>query len=174
EDADGFEDADGCPEEDNDRDGFTDAQDRCPLEAEVINGVDDEDGCPDAGEPTVRLEGGRIVTRERLGFAGQSDRLAPKSAAAVQQVALLLRARRELSLTVEVHTDEPASAEANQKLSQARADNVKAALVSAGVDAARIEARGLGNTQPADTGKTPAAKEANRRVELIVSQGGSR
>ncbi len=174
EDPDNFQDEDGCPDDDNDRDGVRDGDDKCPLEGEVINGKDDEDGCPDAGEPTVRIEAGQIVPAEKLGFAGQSDKVAPKSVTALQQVALLLKARPELKLVVQVHTDEPASPEANQKLSQARADNVKAALVTAGVDAARIEAKGLGNTQPADTAGTPKAKETNRRVELLVSEGASR
>jgi outer membrane protein OmpA-like peptidoglycan-associated protein len=47
EDADGFEDDDGCPELDNDADGLVDSADRCPIAAETMNGFDDEDGCPD-------------------------------------------------------------------------------------------------------------------------------
>jgi serine/threonine protein kinase/formylglycine-generating enzyme required for sulfatase activity len=47
EDADGFEDSDGCPELDNDGDGILDAKDQCPLEPETKNGFQDEDGCPD-------------------------------------------------------------------------------------------------------------------------------
>ena len=47
EDADGFEDGDGCPEYDNDLDGLPDDRDECPDEAEDYDGVDDDDGCPD-------------------------------------------------------------------------------------------------------------------------------
>jgi outer membrane protein OmpA-like peptidoglycan-associated protein len=47
EDADGFEDWDGCPDLDDDRDGIPDADDACPREAEDVDGVADEDGCPD-------------------------------------------------------------------------------------------------------------------------------
>ncbi|MDP3498854.1 MAG: OmpA family protein [Myxococcales bacterium] len=47
EDLDGFEDEDGCPELDNDDDGIADAVDQCPSEAETANGFEDEDGCPD-------------------------------------------------------------------------------------------------------------------------------
>lgn len=49
EDRDGFQDWDGCPDEDNDNDFVIDRIDRCPLEAENINGVMDGDGCPDHG-----------------------------------------------------------------------------------------------------------------------------
>lgn len=47
EDIDGFEDSDGCPDEDNDSDGKPDKQDKCPNEAEDDDGFEDEDGCPD-------------------------------------------------------------------------------------------------------------------------------
>ena len=48
EDKDGFSDDDGCPDPDNDNDGILDGADRCPNEAETRNGYRDDDGCPDA------------------------------------------------------------------------------------------------------------------------------
>ncbi|MSP91715.1 MAG: OmpA family protein [Myxococcales bacterium] len=51
EDADGFEDLDGCPDPDNDADGLNDTVDRCPFDAETPNGVRDDDGCPE--DPTL-------------------------------------------------------------------------------------------------------------------------
>lgn len=48
EDFDGFDDEDGCPEEqDVDGDGITDARDLCPLEPEDVDGYLDTDGCPE-------------------------------------------------------------------------------------------------------------------------------
>ena len=47
EDKDGFQDDDGCPEDDNDADGIVDRIDNCPLDAEDRDGFEDEDGCPD-------------------------------------------------------------------------------------------------------------------------------
>jgi hypothetical protein len=44
---DGFEDGDGCPDLDNDKDGIPDAKDQCPLCPEDKDGFEDEDGCPD-------------------------------------------------------------------------------------------------------------------------------
>ncbi len=49
EDGDGFEDGDGCPEDDPDGDGVADGVDRCPALAETVNGFEDGDGCPDVG-----------------------------------------------------------------------------------------------------------------------------
>jgi|GEM_PF-2432900 len=46
EDFDGFEDGDGCPE-DNDHDAIPDEEDRCPMVDEDEDGFEDDDGCPD-------------------------------------------------------------------------------------------------------------------------------
>ncbi len=47
EDKDGFEDEDGCPDNDNDSDGIADKIDGCPLEPEDKDSFEDDDGCPD-------------------------------------------------------------------------------------------------------------------------------
>jgi len=47
EDFDGFEDADGRPDLDNDNDGIADRDDLCPDRPEDFDGIEDEDGCPD-------------------------------------------------------------------------------------------------------------------------------
>ncbi len=48
EDFDGFQDDDGCPDEDNDGDGIPDTKDKCPNSPEDFDGFEDEDGCPDS------------------------------------------------------------------------------------------------------------------------------
>jgi outer membrane protein OmpA-like peptidoglycan-associated protein len=49
EDLDGWKDDDGCPEDNDDRDGdgLIDTQDTCPDQAEDFDKFKDEDGCPD-------------------------------------------------------------------------------------------------------------------------------
>jgi outer membrane protein OmpA-like peptidoglycan-associated protein len=47
EDADMFDDTDGCPDFDNDADGFLDPHDKCPLDAEDNDSFQDDDGCPE-------------------------------------------------------------------------------------------------------------------------------
>jgi len=42
-----FEDEDGCPEDDNDKDGVVDAEDSCPTDPEDLDEFEDEDGCPE-------------------------------------------------------------------------------------------------------------------------------
>ena len=59
EDLDDFEDADGCPDPDNDGDMLVDTGDACPLDPEDVDGFEDADGCPDPdndGDAVVDVE----------------------------------------------------------------------------------------------------------------------
>ncbi|MBX2799378.1 MAG: OmpA family protein [Myxococcales bacterium] len=47
EDLDGFQDQDGCPDDDNDADGVADSDDSCPNQPEDLDQFEDADGCPD-------------------------------------------------------------------------------------------------------------------------------
>ncbi len=47
EDKDGFQDHDGCPDDDNDNDGIPDGRDKCPDKAEDYDKYQDKDGCPE-------------------------------------------------------------------------------------------------------------------------------
>ena len=47
EDRDGWQDGDGCPDDDNDGDRRDDAHDKCPDVSEDFDGWDDDDGCPE-------------------------------------------------------------------------------------------------------------------------------
>jgi OOP family OmpA-OmpF porin len=56
----------------------------------------------------------------------------------------------------------------NQALSEARAQTVLDALVTAGVDGQRLSTRGFSESMPADTEKTIAARQKKRRVEIAL------
>jgi hypothetical protein len=56
EDRDGFEDRDGCPDDDNDGDRRMDGEDKCPDEAEDLDGFDDDDGCPELDNDQDKIE----------------------------------------------------------------------------------------------------------------------
>jgi outer membrane protein OmpA-like peptidoglycan-associated protein len=69
------------------------------------------------------------------------------------------------------HTDDVGEADYNQDLSERRATAVRDYLVeNQGVDPARLEARGYGETSPKESGVDPAARQANRRVEFQAAR----
>ncbi|MDO9437752.1 outer membrane protein OmpA [Hydrogenophaga sp.] len=66
------------------------------------------------------------------------------------------------------HTDSTGPAGYNQKLSNRRAEAVKAYLVSKGIESNRIYTEGKGLTQPVADNKTKEGRAKNRRVEVEV------
>jgi outer membrane protein OmpA-like peptidoglycan-associated protein len=66
------------------------------------------------------------------------------------------------------HTDSDGDDKSNLELSNRRAEAVKTALSKEfGIDAARMETDGKGESQPADKNDSPAGKANNRRVEFV-------
>lgn len=66
------------------------------------------------------------------------------------------------------HTDSTGPDAYNQKLSERRADAVKAYLVGKGIDANRVYTEGKGEKQPVADNKSSAGRAKNRRVEIEV------
>jgi OmpA-OmpF porin, OOP family len=56
EDKDGYDDRDGCPDDDNDGDRRPDGEDKCPTESEDLDGFDDDDGCPELDNDGDKIE----------------------------------------------------------------------------------------------------------------------
>ena len=112
-------------------------------------------------------ESGRVAT-QGIYFDTGSDRVRPESSPTLKEIATMLKEHEDLRLTIEGHTDDVGAAAANQTLSEKRAAAVKAALVASyGVDAARLESKGLGATKPAAKNDTAEGRQTNRRVELV-------
>jgi OOP family OmpA-OmpF porin len=169
EDKDGFEDDDGCPDKDNDKDGVLDENDKCPNEPETINGYKDEDGCPDKGKQVVIIKKEKIEILQKVHFAYGRARIRPDSYSLLKQVAQVMQGHEEIKkIRVEGHTDSHGSDESNMRLSQRRADSVKAFLVKQGVDPNRLEATGYGESRPIAPNSTDMGREANRRVEFVI------
>ncbi len=57
----------------------------------------------------------------------------------------------------------------NQALSERRANSVQSYLVNSGVQSVRLQAFGMGETQPIADNSTEAGRIANRRVEILLT-----
>src|ERR1039457_7038775 len=87
----------------------------------------------------------------------------------LSKVAGILLSYPGLNIEVDGHTDNVGGEEYNQKLSEQRAESVRAYLVDQGVQTGSVTARGFGKTQPVGTNDTAEGRQINRRVELVVS-----
>jgi outer membrane protein OmpA-like peptidoglycan-associated protein len=101
-----------------------------------------------------------------INFDTDSDVIRGESKPTLDRIAAVLKAHADWKLTVEGHTDSTGTVEHNRQLSQKRAESVKAYLQAAGIDAARLQAAGLGATKPVASNDTALGRAQNRRVEL--------
>ena len=108
---------------------------------------------------------GRVAIQ--VNFAVDKADILPDSQPQIDQVLALLREDPALRLSIDGHTDDTGDAGHNQRLSEARAKSVVAALTGQGIDAARLEAKGHGQSQPVADNGTDEGRAKNRRVELV-------
>ena len=78
----------------------------------------------------------------------------------------------ERNVLIEGFTDSVGSDELNLGLSQRRADAVRTALVERGIAGTRIRTHGYGKSFPVASNDTPAGRQQNRRVEIVISDPG--
>ena len=111
---------------------------------------------------------------EKVAFASEAlfdfdqSTLKPQGKAALDQLLGQLTGM-DLEVIVTVgHTDAVGSDAYNQKLSQRRAEAVKAYLVTQGVETNRVYTEGKGETQPVADNTTAAGRAKNRRVTVEV------
>ncbi len=100
--------------------------------------------------------------------------LKPGGRRAIENIARVMRNEPERSIVIEGFTDDRGPSEANRQLSERRAHAVRAALVRAGVGPPRIVARGLGESYPVASNATPAGRQLNRRVEILIGEHAGR
>lgn len=79
-----------------------------------------------------------------------------------------LKLKPHLKIEIAGHTDSDGAEDQNLILSQKRAEAVKNYLVSEGINANRMVARGYGESRPIAENETAAGKALNRRTEIIV------
>jgi outer membrane protein OmpA-like peptidoglycan-associated protein len=75
-----------------------------------------------------------------------------------------------VNLKIGGYTDNVGDAAANQRLSQARAENTKQAIVAQGIDASRLEAEGYGPDHPVASNDTEQGRQQNRRIDVRVTK----
>lgn len=104
-----------------------------------------------------------------INFASGSAEIPADSMELVRKSAdAIKRAPKGTKIEIGGHTDNTGDAAANLKLSEARAEAVRSALVSAGVEAATLMPRGYGDTKPRVTNDTEFGRFQNRRIEYAL------
>ncbi len=132
----------------------------------------DRDTVPDRDDKCPRTPFGAKVDSRGcwvlyLHFAFDKAAINPEDYQSLNEVAKVIRDYPNLKLDIEGHTDSTGPAAYNQKLSERRAKAVVNYLVNkAGIDGARLNYVGYGETKPIESNATREGRAKNRRVEL--------
>lgn len=145
------------PPADSDGDGVLDNADQCPGTPRGV--AVDAVGCPRKGS----------VTLKDVNFEFNSAKLTGDSHAVLDGVAADLKKHPRLKVEMEGHTDSVGNDAYNLKLSQKRAESVREYLVSQGLPASQLTAKGFGETKPIASNKTKEGRAENRRVAMSVA-----
>lgn len=111
---------------------------------------------------------GLVVTLGDVLFeSGQAD-LKAGATGNLDKLVAFLNKYPDRTVKIEGHTDNVGSNDANQILSQRRAESVKNYLTQQGVAAQRLATSGYGETQPLADNLSGSGRQQNRRVEVII------
>jgi outer membrane protein OmpA-like peptidoglycan-associated protein len=112
---------------------------------------------------------GLIVNLSDVVFDTGKSTLRPGARETLAKISGIVLAYPDLRLAIEGNTDSVGGDAMNQRLSEQRADSVRAYLLHETIPAASMTSRGFGKTQPVATNDTAEGRQQNRRVELVVS-----
>ena len=122
-------------------------------------------GAPPVELPTLPSAGASLVLKNVNFRSGRSE-LLPAAKTDLDKIAIALQAVSNAKWEIAGYTSSVGTAARNLRLSQQRANAVKAYLVSKGVSAASLTAVGYGAQHPVASNKTAAGRAQNMRVEI--------
>ena len=119
------------------------------------------------------IKEGIKVKIENLFFATNKTYILPQSEQSMSDLANFLLDNPSVKIHVVGHTDAVGTDEANQILSEGRANSVRNDLINRGVAAERITAEGKGEKEPVADNDTEEGRQLNRRVEFTITDVGN-
>jgi outer membrane protein OmpA-like peptidoglycan-associated protein len=113
-------------------------------------------------------EGIQVTFDSGILFDFDSDGLRPEARANLADLAASLSDYEGTRVLVVGHTDDVGSEDYNQGLSERRANAARAHLLRVGITPERVEAMGLGESEPVSANETDMGRQENRRVEVAI------
>jgi len=111
---------------------------------------------------------GMQMTLDDIAFAPGRAALRPEAKSSLGKLVAFVNKDPSKPIRIEGHTDSRGNANANQILSQRRADSVRDALIAAGVASSRMTSVGLGEDNAVADNETEEGRAKNRRVDVIL------
>ena len=115
-----------------------------------------------------KIEVGSVIVLRNIFFDFDKATIRPESANELDRLIKLLNDNPTLKIELGSHTDSKGSDDYNLKLSDNRSKSVVDYLITKGITATRLVAKGYGETKPIDTNDTDAGRQNNRRTEFKI------
>ena len=116
-----------------------------------------------------KFRAGQKIILRNIYFDLHSFHLQSESYEVLDELEKILEENPDINIEIEGHTCNIGSHEVNQEVSLRRAQSVKDYLVSKGIPATRLNAKGYGETRPlASNDDEENGRELNRRIELRI------
>lgn len=115
-----------------------------------------------------KIDVGKSIVLRNIFFDFDKATIRPESANELERLIKLLNDNPSLRIELGSHTDSKGSDDYNLKLSDNRSKSVVDYLITKGIGAARLEAKGYGETKPIATNDTDAGRQENRRTEFKI------
>jgi OOP family OmpA-OmpF porin len=112
-----------------------------------------------------------ILRTQGVQFQTDSFVLTSVGRRTLDRIAALLAGARGTTVEIRGYTDSIGAAAVNLRVSQRRAEAVRAYLVSRGIAASRLSARGFGPANPIASNVTAIGRAINRRIEMKIRKG---
>jgi outer membrane protein OmpA-like peptidoglycan-associated protein len=112
---------------------------------------------------------GMVLTLGSVLFDTNQADLKSGGEQSLDKLAQFMRDNPKRNVMIEGYTDSSGNADSNLGLSTRRADAVRSALVSGGLDSQRIATKGFGVGYPVASNATASGRQQNRRVEIVIS-----
>ena len=138
--------------------------DKQARELAQINGAQ-VDTCTDVNG----FEAIKVTFDNGILFGFNSSKLGTDAKASLDKFASSLLSNPQTDVQIYGHTDNIGTRAANEKVSAARATEVKNYLTNAGVPTARLTSQGLAYDYPVASNDTEAGRAQNRRVEIYIT-----
>ena len=125
---------------------------------------------PPPGDPVAECQSAirRLLEPDPIQFRTGSAEIDAGSVPLLTRILSILEGCPEATIQLGGYTDNVGSAASNLRLSQARAESVRAYLTERGVAPERLTAIGFGDAKPVATNDTEAGRRKNRRIEFIL------
>lgn len=123
------------------------------------------------GDAEVRREGEGIVIvfKEKILFGFDKADVTNSAQQSLDKLDNVLTKYPDTNIEIIGHTDDKGSDNYNLRLSQRRAKAVADYLKSQGIATARINTKGMGESDPKVPNTTDEARAENRRVEFVIT-----